>query len=623
MKKQLQKKFAAFIIVSMVFLGSTYAQWGVNGTHIYNTNTGKVGIGTGATAVPAGTLTVKGSGGVPASSWVSAGAPLFVGYGETTIGNADYILNMGAAAANARPVFVGRRSRGTLAAPTVVSNNDFLMSFLASGYDGTAFQNPAGIDFYVDGVPTAGSVPARISFVTGANSTRAERFKIGSNGDVTTTTGNFIMGSGAKTIQFATPLATGGTAMMSMFPSGTSNADRMVIQHSSAYSNWGLQYSDALDKFNFLSGGIPVLTADLGGQTVGVGTSTPTLAKFVTEGQVGSTVALFRGSSTGKGLSLVSDWPGVYFNSYFNGNQKAMAPGYAGILNFDTDNGNLYMGTSPTAAVAAGDVTSSPAQLLLNKNGDVGIGTGAPTSRLHVVAASTSTSPTLSVASSYVGSVDVRGISSLSKTADGYGFGVYGTGGYMGGYFLADGGAYTGSDYGVYGYATGTAGTRYGVYGTASGGTDNWGGYFPTKTYTTELRVGGTQGATGFVAAINGKLIATEVRVQPSASWPDYVFGKDHILMSLEELEASINANKHLPGIPSAADVKDNGIMVGEMQTKAMEKIEENTLYILQLNSKIKEVEQLNSNKSKEMEQLNSKIKELEQKIEALTKLIK
>ncbi len=626
MKKQLQKKFAAFIMLSMVFLGNSYAQWGVNGTHIYNTNTGKVGIGTGATAVPPGTLTVKGSGGVPASSWVSAGAPLFVGYGETGIGNADYILNMGAAAANARPVFIGRRSRGTLAAPTVVSNNDFLMSFLASGYDGTAFQNPAGIDFYVDGVPSAGSVPARISFVTGANSSRAERFKIGSNGDVTTTTGNFIMGSGAKTIQFATPLATGGTAMMSMFPSGTSNADRMVMQHSPTYSNWGLQYQDSADKFNFLSGGTPVLTAHLGYQTVGVGTSNPTLAKFVTEGAIGNTVALFRGSGNGTstGLSLVTDWPGLYFNSYFNGNQKAMAPGYAGIVNFNPVAGNLIFATSPTTAANAGDAIPTVEAMVINNAGNVGIGNGTPSSRLQVVGASTnSLFPVVNVSTSYIGSTDVIGVNSVSKPADGYGFGVYGTGGYMGGYFTADAGAYTGSGFGVYGYASGSAGTRYGVYGTAAGGADNWGGYFPAKTYTSELRVGGTQGATGFVAAINGKLIATEVRVQPQGSWPDYVFGKDHVLMSMEELEANINSNKHLPGIPSAEDVKDNGIMVGEMQSKAIEKIEENTLYILQLNSKIKAVEQLNSNKSKEMEQLNNKIKELEQKLEALTKLIK
>ncbi len=143
---------------------------------------GRVGIGT---ATPSNILTVKGTGSAPAASWVNAGAPLFVGFGETTVGNSDFILSMASAAANARPVFVGRRSRGTLAAPTVSINNDQLMSFLASGFDGTGFQNPAAIDFYVDGVPTAGNVPGRISFVTGGNGTnRAERLKIGSTGNI-------------------------------------------------------------------------------------------------------------------------------------------------------------------------------------------------------------------------------------------------------------------------------------------------------------------------------------------------------------------------------------------------------------------------------------------------------
>lgn len=78
--------------------------------------------------------------------------------------------------------------------------------------------------------------------------------------------------------------------------------------------------------------------------------------------------------------------------------------------------------------------------------------------------------------------------------------------------------------------------------------------------------------------------------MQPQANWPDYVFGKDHTLLSLEELEASINANKHLPGIPSASEVKEGGIMLGEMQTKQMEKIEELTLYVIELGKQNKEL---------------------------------
>jgi hypothetical protein len=60
-----------------------------------------------------------------------------------------------------------------------------------------------------------------------------------------------------------------------MFESGALNPDRMVITHSPAFSNWGLQYQDAGDKFNFLAGGTPVMTVDLGTRRVGIGTSSP------------------------------------------------------------------------------------------------------------------------------------------------------------------------------------------------------------------------------------------------------------------------------------------------------------------------------------------------------------
>lgn len=65
------------------------------------------------------------------------------------------------------------------------------------------------------------------------------------------------------------------SGMNYMFAAGTSNPDKMVIAHSSPYADYGLQYQDASDKFNFISGGTTVLNADLGNQRVGVGTNTP------------------------------------------------------------------------------------------------------------------------------------------------------------------------------------------------------------------------------------------------------------------------------------------------------------------------------------------------------------
>ena len=213
------KKIICFSLVTVCFFClaiKSNAQWNLTGnsnataTSILGTTTsvplnlttnnvqrlvidanGKKGIGT---TTPINILTVKGTGSTPAPSWVAAGAPLFVGFGENAVGNADYILAMASTSNNGRPVFVGRRSRGTLAVPTAMANNDFIMSMLASGFDGAAFQNAATIDFFVDGTPSAGNVPARISFVTGSNSNnRAERLKIGNTGDITFNTNQLFL----------------------------------------------------------------------------------------------------------------------------------------------------------------------------------------------------------------------------------------------------------------------------------------------------------------------------------------------------------------------------------------------------------------------------------------------
>jgi len=80
------------------------------------------------------------------------------------------------------------------------------------------------------------------------------------------------------------PPSSGANApMMYLFRSGLLNAPRMVLAHSPAFANWGLQYEDTLDKFHFVSTGVPVMTVDLGNLRVGIGASNPT-AKFTVLG---------------------------------------------------------------------------------------------------------------------------------------------------------------------------------------------------------------------------------------------------------------------------------------------------------------------------------------------------
>jgi len=99
----------------------------------------------------------------------------------------------------------------------------------------------------------------------------------------------------------------------------------------------------------------------------------------------------------------------------------------------------------------------------------------------------------------------------------------------------------------------------------------------------------------GYKLRVDGKIISEEVRVQLFGSWPDYVFDKNYKKLSIDEMEKYVILNKHLPNIPSAIEIENNGQNLGELQKKMMEKIEELSLYIIELNKKIKILENKNA----------------------------
>lgn len=79
--------------------------------------------------------------------------------------------------------------------------------------------------------------------------------------------------------------------------------------------------------------------------------------------------------------------------------------------------------------------------------------------------------------------------------------------------------------------------------------------------------------------------------------WADYVFDKEYKLIPLSELEQFINDNKHLPEIPSAQQVvEDGGVELKEMNVKLLQKIEELTLYLIEQNKKIEELQKIIKN---------------------------
>jgi len=97
---------------------------------------------------------------------------------------------------------------------------------------------------------------------------------------------------------------------------------------------------------------------------------------------------------------------------------------------------------------------------------------------------------------------------------------------------------------------------------------------------------------------IENLLCAKEIKVQLSNNcWPDYVFSKDYNLMPLNEVEQFIAENQHLPSVPSAAEVEVNGIELGEMNATLLKKVEELTLYIIQMEKRLLELESMKGGK--------------------------
>ncbi len=90
--------------------------------------------------------------------------------------------------------------------------------------------------------------------------------------------------------------------------------------------------------------------------------------------------------------------------------------------------------------------------------------------------------------------------------------------------------------------------------------------------------------------SVNGHIRATEVKVLANVSVPDYVFESNYELRTLKDTKEFIVKNKHLPEIPSAAEIEENGIELGDMNMRLLKKIEELTLYQIELMEQMEEM---------------------------------
>jgi hypothetical protein len=291
---------------------------------------------------------------------------------------------------------------------------------------------------------------------------------------------------------------------------------------------------------------------------IGIGTSTPGSTLEVKSPT--SQTARFNGASSMYVSILENDIYRGYFGSY---------SGAAEDVDFGTGSGStgkLHLTISATP------------KLTINNTGDVGIGTTAPDARLGIITGGSGSGTNGFMMRNSIGDTMVR-IRDNGSVAIGYNgtnsarpLNLEGSGmnfwynvSTLGGAIFPD------------------ANNNIVMWSNSSGPGMNvvlqpsWG----------QVTIGTYTPATGYKLSVNGKAIFTEARVQLNASWPDYVFQPDYKLRSLEDLEKSLLINKHLPNIPPAAEAEKNGIDLGDMNRRLLEKVEELTLYIIDLNKKI------------------------------------
>lgn len=95
---------------------------------------------------------------------------------------------------------------------------------------------------------------------------------------------------------------------------------------------------------------------------------------------------------------------------------------------------------------------------------------------------------------------------------------------------------------------------------------------------------------TGYKLAVAGKMISERVKIKLQGNWPDYVFEEDYKLLPLKDLKLYIAKNRHLPGVPDAKTIKEQGVSVGEMNSILVEKVEELTLHLLKMNERLEKL---------------------------------
>ena len=107
--------------------------------------------------------------------------------------------------------------------------------------------------------------------------------------------------------------------------------------------------------------------------------------------------------------------------------------------------------------------------------------------------------------------------------------------------------------------------------------------------------------------SVNGRIRAKEVKVE-AVNWPDYVFKPDYRLTPLSELSDYIHKNGHLPGIPKATEVQTEGVELGDLNRRLLEKIEELTLHLIEKEEREQSMQAQLDRQAQLINEINSKL---------------
>jgi len=316
--------------------------------------------------------------------------------------------------------------------------------------------------------------------------------------------------------------------------------------------------------------------------SIGVGTTDP-LAMLDVNGAFKAESATLSGALTAQSATING-----------NANITGTITGGALSVNNATINGDADISGSITAG---GDLSAESANIAGNTyiSGNVGIGISSTTHKLHVV-----------------GNTFLNGNVGIGKAPTQRKLDVNGDIAAQGTFVLNEGTPYCTSFGSAYSsllnfgssYIGFNATRNNGNWALAGDGANNGGGVIYTNVwgemYFASIPSTGANPQTLTDAQVksniklslsaNGKLRAKEITVS-LAGWPDYVFEENYNLLPLVEVEQYIKQNSRLPQVPSAQEIEENGLDLGDMQGKLLLKIEELTLYIIDLEKRLSEIE--------------------------------